>query len=223
MSKDLDSLLGSGENIVLQTRQHWFVLLRTAWVYLLGFIPLGLLLWLVDKPTWLDNDAGRWISYAIIAVIVVLALLVVWRVVQWATERFYLTTTKVVYASGVFNRNVVSTPYVKIDEVTLIRPLLGRMLGFGRLEVDNAGRGKEPLAGLEYLPRPAELYQAVTERSRHQRMLEGGGRDDTDNDGYVDPTVRPVAATAPEPEPPRRDAGDDDRWTPPGSGTSTSS
>lgn len=215
MSKDLENLLGSGENIVLQTRQHWFVLVRTAWMYALAILPLALLVWLVGKPDWLDNDAGTYISYALFAVIAVLVLLVAWRVLEWATERFYLTTTKVVYASGVFNRNVVSTPYVKIDEVTLIRPFVGRMLGFGRLEVDNAGRGKEPLAGLEYLPKPAELYQAVTERARHQRMLEGGGRDDLDNDGYVD-SARPAAAPAPAPAP-----RDDDRWNPPGTSTTT--
>ena len=127
-------------------------------------------------------------------------------------EAFDLTTSKVVYVSGVLNRKVVSTPFVKIDEVTLVRPLLGRVLGFGRLDVENASGGSEPLAGLEYLPKPAEIYQAVTERARHQRMLEGGGRHDADNDGYVDDPATRADSPAP-----RRDDG----WTPPGSGTST--
>ena len=62
------------------------------------------------------------------------------------------------------------------------------MLGFGRLEVadEASGHGKRPLAGLEYLPKPEALYQQITERARHQRMLEGSNREDSDGDGYVD-------------------------------------
>src|SRR5690606_5075497 len=122
---------------------------------------------------------------AFVITVAAIALSIGWRVLAWFTERFYLTTSKVVYARGVLNRDVTAIPLVKIDEVTLRRPLIGRILGFGRLEVDNAAHGPEPLAGLEYLPKPATIYQMVTERARQQRMVEGGHRD-ADNDGMVD-------------------------------------
>ncbi|MCW2927102.1 MAG: hypothetical protein JWM86_1070 [Thermoleophilia bacterium] len=213
MGRDLKDLLGPDEGVVLETRQHWFVVLRSIGVLVLGLIVLAVAIWYVGEAGWLENRPGDYLTIALwIAFALVLAV-VLWRVLAWVTERFYVTTSKIVYARGILNRDVVSTPLVKIDEMTLRRPLLGRMLGFGRLDVENAAGGTEPLAGLEYLPRPTRLYQLISERSRSQRMVEGGAHRDDDNDGLVDP---PAPTPAPAPE--RRD--DTGRWIPTGEPTS---
>jgi membrane protein YdbS with pleckstrin-like domain len=206
MSRDLDDLLASDESVVLETRQHWFVVLRNIAVRVLALALLAVAIWYVGDAGWLDNDAGTWLSYAIWVVFALVVLTVLWTLLGWLTERFYVTTSKIVYAYGILNRNVTSTPLVKIDEMTLRRPLLGRMLGFGRLDVENAAGGSEPLAGLEYLPKPVKLYQLISERSRNQRMVEGGAHRDEDNDGLVDREPRraelePERDPAPEPTP----------------------
>lgn len=185
-TRDLEDLLGPDERIVHETRQHWYVLVRAGAIPLLGLFVLAILLWLVDKPGWLDNRAGDWATIALWIGVATVAAIVLWRALDWWVERLYLTTSKVVYARGILDRDVTSTPLVKIDEVTLTRPLLGRILGFGRLEVENASGGSEPLAGLQFLPQPVQLYRMLTERSRHQRMVEGGGHRDDDGDGLVD-------------------------------------
>lgn len=191
MARDLSELLSADEGVVLETRQHWFVVLRSIAVLLLLLALDAVAIWYAGEAGWLDNRAGDWISVALWVLFTALLLVTAWRLLQWITERIYLTTSKVVYAHGVLNRNVISTPLVKIDEMTLCRPLLGRLLGFGRLEVDNASGGSEPLAGLECLPRPVKLYQMISERSRHQRMVEGGAHRDRDGDGPVDVEARP--------------------------------
>lgn len=196
MARDLNDLLSADESVVLETRQHWFVVLRAIGVLVLGMLLVAGLVWYVREANWLDNDAGRWIEYALWAVLATLAAVALWRMLVWVTERFYVTTSKIVYAHGVLNRNVTTTPLARIDEMTLHRPLLGRMLGFGRLDVENSAGGTEPLAGLEYLPRPRKLFQVISERSRNQRMLEGGAHRDDDADGLVDPRSSPQ-------EPPR--------------------
>jgi len=212
MARDLDQMLSADETIVLETRQHWYVVVRRIIQPAIALAVLALALWAADAADWLDNDVGTYLGYALWVLFALVVLAAVWRLLDWWTERLYLTTSKVVYARGILNRDVTSTPFVKIDEVKLARPLLGRMLGFGRLEVENAAGGTEPLAGLQYLPHPIELYREVTDRSRAQRMVEGGAHRDDDADGLVDPArSAPIHA----PQPPE----DDDRWVPPGEST----
>lgn len=211
MSRDLSDLLAPDEGIVLETRQHWFVVFRNVGVILLGMLVLAGAIWYVGEAGWLDNRVGDWIEIGLWVGFAVLAAITLWRILGWVTERFYVTTSKVVYVYGVLNRNVTSTPLVKIDEMTLRRPLLGRMLGFGRLDVENASGGHEPLAGLEYLPRPVRLYQLISERSRSQRMVEGGAHRDDDGDGIVDPP--PARQEAPRP------VRDESGWKPSGDAT----
>lgn len=208
MARDMTELLDADEGVVLETRQHWFVLVRALGVLVLAMALTGVAVWYADRATWLDNSAGEWAVVGLWVLLAGLALVALWRLLGWVTERFYVTTSKVVYVHGVLNRSVTSTPLVKIDEVTLRRPFVGRLFGFGRLDVGNAAGGTEPLAGLEYLPRPARLYQLIGERSRAQRMVEGGAHRDEDGDGLVDRGGRRKAS----------DAGDE--WRPSGDATS---
>lgn len=186
MARDLDELLGADESVVLETRQHWFVVVHDVIVRVLVLLLLAVLIWYVGDAGWLDNTAGDWFGYALWIGFAGLALWIAWAVFGWITERFYVTTSRVVYAHGILNRNVMTTPLVKIEEMTLRRPLLGRVLGFGRLDVDNSAGGNEPLAGLEYLPKPLALYQLIGDRARNQRMIEGGAYRDDDGDGFAD-------------------------------------
>jgi uncharacterized membrane protein YdbT with pleckstrin-like domain len=213
MARDLEQLLGAGEGVVLETRQHWFVLLRTTIALLLTIVVLVVFVVLMHDRTWWDNGFGDWLYRIVWIGLVATVLAEAWQFFGWYTERFYITTSRVVYARGILNRDVTTTPLVKIEEMTLRRPLLGRLLGYGRLDVDNAGGGSEPLAGLEYLPRPAHLYQVIGERARHQRMYEGGAHVDRDHDGLVDDEGAGGQSSSPA------DEGETERWDPSGGST----
>lgn len=214
MSRDLKELLGADEGVVLETRQHWFVVIRQIIVRLLILLVVAIAIWYIGEAGWLDNRAGDYVSYAAWIGFAIVLATVLWTLLGWITERFYVTTHKIVYAYGILNRNVTSTALVKIDEMTLRRPLLGRMLGFGQLDVENASGGHEPLAGLQYLPKPVKLYQLISERARNQRMVEGGAHRDDDRDGLVD-TAQPAVKPAPS-----EDGDDRGGWSPSGDATS---
>lgn len=216
MANDLADLVGPDERIVLETRQHWFVAVRDTIVPMAVTAGLVLAAWYASGASWLDNQVGAWVGTGLWMFVAGTFVLVVWRALGWITERFYVTTSKVVYARGVLNRSVTATPLAKIDEVTLARPLVGRVFGYGRLDVENSSGGTEPLAGLEYLPNPVEIYRIVNERSRHQRMVEGGAHRDDDGDGLAD-AAPPVSRPAPASE--ARDTGT--TWSPPGDPTSS--
>lgn len=202
MSKLLTELLGPDEHVVLQTRQHWWVLFVDAALQMLGMLVVGAALIFATRSSWFDNHrAGGWVINALWVVIGLLALVLIWKVLTWLVQKFTITTTKVVYQHGLIQRDVISVPLVKLDEVTLVQPILGRVLRFGRLDVENASGGKAPLAGLEYLPRPTTIYREITERARQQRLLEGGGYQDADGDGRVD-APKPSRDTAADPDGP---------------------
>lgn len=199
----LRDLLGPDEHVILQTRQHWWVLFVDAALQLLGGVIVGVAIAWASRSDWFDSHrAGGWIINALWVLLAVLVVIALWKILTWLVQRFTITTTKVVYEHGLLSRDVISVPLVKLDEVTLVQPLLGRLLRFGRLDVENAAGGKAPLAGLEFLPKPALIYRTITERARHQRLLEGGGHQDLDGDGLVDePKKTPAAAPAGEPAP----------------------
>lgn len=216
MRSSLRELLGPDEKVHFETRQHPWVLIHDAGVLLLLLLLAAGAAVYAGSADWLNNQVGGWIEIGLWIAFAVIAVLGIIKILGWWTERLYLTNSKIVYVHGIVNHNITTTPLVKIDEVTLRRPLLGRMLGFGRLDVENASGGAEPLAGLEYLPRPTELYRMVNERARDQRRLEGGGHHDDDNDGLVDPA--PPAAPAPAPHVVDPASGGD--WKPTGDSTS---
>jgi membrane protein YdbS with pleckstrin-like domain len=207
----LAALLGPDEQVILQTRQHWWVLFAVSTKQLLGLVVFAVAIWYARGASWLDNTAGTWVVRVLWVIFAAFVVVLLWKVLTWLVQKFTITTTKVVYQHGVVTRDVISVPLVKLDEVTLVQPLLGRIFGFGRLDVENAAGGRAPLAGLEYLPKPVTIYREITERARHQRLLEGGGRRDEDGDGLVDrepavaaptaapPAVTPAAAPAPAP------------------------
>lgn len=174
MDDQLRAYLGPDEKIELDTRQHVFVIVDDMIKALALLIVLGAIIWGITKAGFLDNSVGDWITYLVFAGIAIVVLRLVWTVIGWRHERLLVTSSKVVHISGVLNREVTGTPLVKIDEVVLTQPFFGRMVGYGRLDVENAAGGKEPLHGLKFIPRPAAVYQELTSRARSQRMLEGG-------------------------------------------------
>jgi len=80
----------------------------------------------------------------------------------------------VLFVHGILNKQVETTPLVKIDDMTVEQPLFGRMFKYGKLLVDDAGGGKKALYDLHYLVDPAQAYRLITETARQNRAYEGG-------------------------------------------------
>jgi uncharacterized membrane protein YdbT with pleckstrin-like domain len=56
-------------------------------------------------------------------------------VVRWYYRQFVVTTRRVMQVSGVFNRLVSDTNLDKVNDVVLAQSFLGRMLGYGNVEI----------------------------------------------------------------------------------------
>lgn len=140
-----DSLLATGERIVLRERQHWFVLAYSARWALLALLAAFVLLILQAGGT-LPGGPGDVLVWLTIAVFIAGAAGALWAILRWQNEEFVVTTRRIVATVGVINRRATDSSLEKINDAILTQSIFGRIFGFGDLEVLTASE-----AGIERL------------------------------------------------------------------------
>jgi uncharacterized membrane protein YdbT with pleckstrin-like domain len=160
-----------GENLVVKAHPHWIVLVKSVW------IPIVLVvLVLIADFSFLRDNYNSWNlplhfrTYLTLAVIALagLWLIVVW--IRWQSTSYTLTDQRIKIETGVFGRQEKIIPIDRIQDCTTKMSLPGRMLGYGRVEIDAAGaQGAEVL---EHLPNPGSFRDQVFMQSEKRR---GGG------------------------------------------------
>lgn len=133
-----DSLLADGEIVVRRARQHWLAPLvqaRRAWLLLLiGALALVAGLAIRDA----SGIAGRvGLGLAVLSVVALAAGLVfaLYHVLAWRAQDYVVTNRRVVQVEGILNKRAADSSLEKINDAVLEQSLLGRILGFGDLEV----------------------------------------------------------------------------------------
>jgi uncharacterized membrane protein YdbT with pleckstrin-like domain len=148
-----------GENLILKTHQHWIVLAKSLVIPLVLIVLVAILDFVV-----MTGDTRLIVTLAAIA-IAVLWLIVVW--IRWQATAYTLTDQRIKIETGVFGRSSKVIPIDRIQDCTTKQTLFGRMVGYGRVEVDAAGaQGAEVL---EHLPHPAEFRDQVFVQSERRR------------------------------------------------------
>jgi uncharacterized membrane protein YdbT with pleckstrin-like domain len=95
-----------------------------------------------------------------VALVVVLRFTVL--TILWWIERIVITDKRVMLAQGIITHNVGMMPLSKVTDLTFRRTLGGRMFGYGTIVVESAGQ-IQALNEIDYLPRPEEIYEALSE------------------------------------------------------------
>jgi uncharacterized membrane protein YdbT with pleckstrin-like domain len=131
-----ETLLADGERIVLRKRQHWLALLleqRTP----IGLVVLGVLLGLA-REFFRDSLRGTPYDLVGLATLVLIAVGVVWfllRMWGWLNQDYLVTTRRVMKVEGIFNKRSADSSLEKINDAVLTTGWLGRLLGYGDLEI----------------------------------------------------------------------------------------
>jgi uncharacterized membrane protein YdbT with pleckstrin-like domain len=146
------------ERRVIRVRRHWAMLivplLQTIGIVVVAFVlsklisGLGSGLWLVQSLLW----------YAAVAALVRYA----WRALEWWVEIIIVTDKRFMVTSGIIETKNSMMPITKVTDMSFMRPLLGQVLGYGTLRIESAGQ-KQDLEYIRYLPRPEEVFQAISE------------------------------------------------------------
>lgn len=154
----LDRLLAPGERIVVRTRRHAIVLIRSvgaALVVVLAGLFLAVYVGGVGRfaeteRVWAWGGVG-------IALVGLCVALPAW--LRWRSEEYLVTDRRVIQLEGVLSKRVLDSSLEKINDVRLSQSLAGRLLGFGTIEILTAS--ETGMNRLDQVPAPLEFKRAM--------------------------------------------------------------
>jgi uncharacterized membrane protein YdbT with pleckstrin-like domain len=118
-----------GEVIVDEVRKHWVVYVVPALLALGGVFFLWLFLVASVKIAWLP-------------LVVAFGLFgwAAWRALAANMDRFVITNMRVFRIKGVLVRSQATMPLGRILDITVVKPMTGRLLGYGHFTFESAAQ-----------------------------------------------------------------------------------
>jgi uncharacterized membrane protein YdbT with pleckstrin-like domain len=157
-----------GENLILKDHPHWVVLIKSVVVPAVLVIVVVIADFTLLGPNNVYVPHLRTILSLGVVALALLWLIVVW--IRWQSTTYTLTDQRIKIETGVFGRQEKVIPIDRVQDCTTRMSVFGRMLGYGRVEVDAAGaQGAEVL---NHLPNPGAFRDHVFMQSEKRR---GGG------------------------------------------------
>ena len=145
-----------GEVIIDEVRHHWVV-------YSVPFLELVLACLLFGVVLFGPLNGAP------IVLVIVAALLghAAWQAINEHRDRFVVTNMRVIRIRGVFSQVIATTPIMRILDVTVNKPISGRVFGYGHFVFESAAQ-EQGFREIKYVSRPDErdlTIQTVIQRS----------------------------------------------------------
>jgi len=159
-----ESLLATNEEIVYRTKQHWMAPIFgtvAGSVVLIG----GIALFVFHLTMGTEDFAGTLRTLAFwgsLILLVVGVAMVGYSYIQWWVEDYVVTNQKVVKVAGLLNKRTSGAALEKINDVILQQGPLGRMLGYGTLQVSTASDSSD--LTYETMRAPADFRRAMLDQ-----------------------------------------------------------
>ena len=169
-----DSLLADGEIVVRRARQHWLALLvdgRRAWILVL----VGLLALIVGLLVRDGADPWRTLG-SVLSVVALVALAAglldaAYHLLRWQAQDYVVTNRRVVQVEGILNKRAADSSLEKINDAILEQNVLGRMFGYGDLDILTAS--ESAIDRFRMLARAADFKREMLNQ-KHALELEVG-------------------------------------------------
>ena len=120
-----------GEVIVDEVAHHWVAFVRSTFFNVVGII-------LMVGTLWVDADLG-WVVF--VAGLVVFAWSV-YEALEVQMDRFVVTNMRVFRVKGVFAQSLATMPLSRILDITVQKPFLGRIFGYGHFIFESAAQAQ---------------------------------------------------------------------------------
>ena len=193
MTRYADRLLADGERVKLRGRQHFLATViegRVAWAIFVAALVLVLL------TTALTPGVLRDIFGLIGLVLLLVGLAWLGQIyLAWYQQDYVITNRRVMKVEGVLKKRSADSSLEKINDAVLEQSVLGRMLGYGDLDILTANE------------QSVDRYRMLSEAQTFKRtMLEEKHR--LEQEGFqipapplrAAPPLAPVVEAAPVPE-----------------------
>ncbi len=165
----LDSLLASGEVVLIETRQHWMAAIRYALrpiLILLAAVGLVILNVLLG---WDEGILGSLNQLILLIALVMFILSLIWLpidLVRWWSRRYVLTSRRAMRMQGVVRKSSIDSSLEQINDIRTEQSLIGRTLGYADLTIYTASemaneRYAQLLDGLQFKRAVLEAKEAI--------------------------------------------------------------
>ena len=118
-----------GEVIVDEVRKHWIVYVVPALIAVVGLVLLGVFVFTSVQVAWLPLVASlglfAWSG---------------WLALSANMDRFVITNMRVFRVKGVLARSQATMPLGRILDITVVKPMTGRVLGYGHFTFESAAQ-----------------------------------------------------------------------------------
>ncbi len=146
--------LKKDEKLLIIIRQHWVKLVLPFLVWLLISI---LMIW------WLHNGIA-------LLVVLLTAIYPAIEYINWKYNLWAVTNMRVVDESGFFTRYSKESPLDKINNVEYDQPILGRILGYGNVDIQTAAEMGE--TKYQLIHHPKLLKDTITHAQEEYKKLQ---------------------------------------------------
>ena len=141
------------ERIIFKTNPHWlFVVAPEVALAVLGILIFKYLPFLVTEQIpgsgWLLVLFGGAWSFVMTVIFL-----------DWICTKYYLTNLRLVEERGIIGKRIMSIWLDKVQDVTCKFGILGRIFGFGDIEIESAGTYGKIVFG--FLPSPRKLQDKI--------------------------------------------------------------
>jgi uncharacterized membrane protein YdbT with pleckstrin-like domain len=171
-----DSLLATGERVLLVRQRHWLTFLEAGRWFVLA-LGAALAALVLDQAVP-DNGAAGFLSTLLtwaFWIFVAIGLLgVAWYFLVWRIERYLVTTRRVIEAGGLINKYSRDTSLQAITDMLVGHPWLGRILGYG--EIDLLTASEAGTSKIRFLPDADGFKKALLDAKQEHELEVGGGR-----------------------------------------------
>ena len=171
-----DSLLATGERVLLVRQRHWLTFLEAGRWFVLALV-IGLVSGALDAGVPNDGVAGplsTLLNWAFWIALGVGLIGLVWYFLVWRVERYLVTTRRVIEAGGVINKYTHDTSLQAITDMNVGHPWLGRIVGYG--EIDLLTAAEAGTSKIRFLPDADGFKKALLDAKQEHELEVGGGR-----------------------------------------------
>ena len=137
----VEGSLGQGEVVTYVTHKHWVIFVAPIFQLVVALVLIGIGFKIGDLWIWL-GWLMRILGYVILAIGAV-HLLGAW--ISRITTELAVTNRKVVGKWGLISRRTIEQRLDKVDSIEVEQSILGRILGYGTVEVRGSGVSMTPL------------------------------------------------------------------------------
>jgi uncharacterized membrane protein YdbT with pleckstrin-like domain len=134
----VEKVLQPEESVIYKTTLHWFVYLQA-----IAWAVLTVIAFVVSfRYETTGGSVMRWITLGLLAMTVLTGAV---AYIHRATTELAVTSRRIIFKTGLLKRRTFEMNRSTVESVGVEQTVLGRLLGYGRVELKGTGATSEPL------------------------------------------------------------------------------